>query len=186
LDQIGLTTSIHYAVQNINFGRKGFATRGKEQEGRISYEDGISEAMTIFQEIQKTGNAQELILTEHAFLTQEYQLCEQTDTDTINSLSKAIQNFDDAYLAVKTLDETDYKTVDKFFPHNSKYRVNDYPKDSFHIACISHKTRIKNILRTPGLDPIEKAMLKQRLKNLPVAQKSYLEKQKKALTKVKD
>jgi len=68
-------------------------------------------------------------------------------------------------------------------PHNNKYRVMGYPKDSFHIACHSHKTRIKNMLRTPGIDPIEKALLKQRLANLPTAQNGYIEKQKKALAK---
>jgi hypothetical protein len=31
------------------------------------------------------------------------------------------------------------------------------------------------------LDPIEKSLLKQRLANLPTAQNSYIEKQKKAL-----
>ena len=31
------------------------------------------------------------------------------------------------------------------------------------------------------LDPIEKALLKQRLANLPTAKKAYIEKQKKAL-----
>jgi len=33
------------------------------------------------------------------------------------------------------------------------------------------------------LDPIEKALLKQRLANLPAAKNSYIEKQKKALAK---
>jgi hypothetical protein len=37
------------------------------------------------------------------------------------------------------------------------------------------------MLKTPGIDPIEKALLKQRLTNLPAAQKGYIEKQRKAL-----
>ena len=61
-------------------------------------------------------------------------------------------------------------------------RVQGFPKDAFHIACISHKTRIQNILRTPGVDSIEKSLLKQRFANLPMAQISYIKKQKKALT----
>ena len=71
--------------------------------------------------------------------------------------------------------------VDKATPHHKDYRVSGFPKDSFHIACDSHKTRIKNILRAPGIDPIEKSLLKQRLANLPTAQNGYVEKQKKAL-----
>jgi hypothetical protein len=37
------------------------------------------------------------------------------------------------------------------------------------------------MLRTPGVDPIEKALLKQRFANLATGQKGYLEKQRKAL-----
>ena len=29
--------------------------------------------------------------------------------------------------------------------------------DAFHIACHSHKARLKNILKTPGLDPHRKS-----------------------------
>ena len=100
---------------------------------------------------------------------------------TINSLTKAVQNFDDAFLALQAVEEQGYKTAEKTYPHNYDYRVSGFPKDSFHIACGSHKTRIKNILRSPGIDPIEKELLQQRLANLSTAQNSYIEKQKKVL-----
>jgi hypothetical protein len=45
LDLITLANNIANSATLIDAGRKGFATRGKEQEGRISYEDGIAEAM---------------------------------------------------------------------------------------------------------------------------------------------
>jgi hypothetical protein len=61
--------------------------------------------------------------------------------------------------------------------------VNGLPKDAFHIACLSHKTRIKNVLRFSGIDPTEKALLKQRFVNLSAGQGGYIEKQKKALKK---
>jgi len=70
--------------------------------------------------------------------------------------------------------------ADETTPHNGKYRVSGFPKDSFHIACIGHKTRLQNILRSPGIDQIEKALLKQRFANLSTAQHGYIEKQKKA------
>jgi len=179
LDKAGLLSSIYKAAINIDFGRKGFATRGKEQEGRISYEDGISEAMTAFQQAQISVDPQAIILAEYTFITQEFHLCDKADKDTINSLAKAIQFFDDAFLALEAVNESGYKTLDKGFPHDRKYRVSGFPKDSFHIACAGHKTRLQNILRTPGLDPIEKSLLKQRLANLSAAQTGYIEKQKK-------
>jgi len=182
LDLTGLLIRIANAAANIDSGRKGFATRGKEQEGRISYEGGIAEALAAFKEAQTTADPQTMILAEYTFLTQEFEFCEKSDKDSLNSLTQAIQYFDDAFLVLKTVeDSTLYKAVETAIPHNKKFRVNGYPKDSFHIACGSHIARIKNMLRTPGIDPIEKSLLKQRLANLPTAQNGYIEKQKKAL-----
>ena len=176
--QIGLVDSIYEAAISIDAGRKGFATRGKAEEGRISYEDGIASAMSSFQQAQSTADPQTLILAEYTFLSQELQLCEKTDNDTITSLTKAVQSFDDAFLALQVVEEPSYAAVEKATPHIGKYRVNGYPKDAFHIACISHRTRLQNILRTPGLDLIEKSLLKQRFVNLATAQCGYIEKQK--------
>ena len=183
MDLITLANNIIKAAMLIDAGRKGFATRGKEQEGRISFEDGIEMAMTAFQEAQITADPQTIILAEYTFLTQELQFCEKTDKDSLSSLTQAIQSFDDAFLALKTVEKPDYKIADDIFPHNGKYRVNGFPKDAFHIACIAHKTRLQNVLRTPGLDPIEKALLKQRFANLSAGQGGYIEKQRKALVK---
>ena len=181
LDLIGLANKITEATTHIDSGRKGFASRGKEQEGRILYEDGISEAMSAFQEAQSSTDPQALILAEYTFLTQELELCSKTDKDSIDSLTKAVQSFDDAFLALKAVEGSGYITADMVFPHNGKYRVSNYPKDSYHIACIAHRTRLKNILRSPGIDPIEKSLLNQRLANLATAQSGYVEKQKKAM-----
>ena len=56
MDRIGLTLKISNAALAIDFGRKGFATHGKEHEGRLSYERGISEAMSAFKEAQATAD----------------------------------------------------------------------------------------------------------------------------------
>ena len=180
MDLIGLLNSITIATTSIDHGRKGFAIRGKEHEGRISYETGIEKAMTTFQEAQASADPQAMLLSEYTFITQELQFCEKTDKHSISSLAKAIQSFDDAFLALQAVVEPAYKISEKTYPHNGAYRVNGLPKDAFHTAFISHKTRLQNILRAPGIDPIEKALLKQRFANLSAAQNSYLEKQKKA------
>ena len=181
MDLIGYVRSITQAAAYIDAGRKGFATRGKAEEGRIFYETGIADAMSAFKEAQATADPQIMILAEYTFLTQELQFCEKSDQDSLNSLTQAIESFDDAFLALKAVENQHYKITDDTIPHSKKYRAGGYPKDSFHIACISHKTRIQNMLRTPGIDPIEKALLKQRFANLPTAQGGYIEKQEKAL-----
>jgi hypothetical protein len=171
----------------IDAGRKGFATRGKEQEGRISYEDGIERAMTAFQEASNqsfatTADPKIIILAEYTFLSQELAFCEKTDKDSLSSLTQALQSFDDAFLAIKAVEGLHYEVAEQTTPHSKKYRFSGFPKDAFHIACISHKTRLQNILRAPGIDPIEKALLKQRFVNLSAGQGGYVEKQRKALT----
>ena len=182
MDQTGYITNIFEATSSIDYGRKGFATRGKAEEGRISYEAGIALAMSTFREAQATSDPQTIILVEYTFITQELQLCAKIDKHTINSLTQAIQSFDDAFLALEVVEEKYlYHGVDKAIPHHKKYRTKGFPKDSFHIACGSHKTRIKNILTSPGIDPIEKSLLEQRQVNLTAAQSGYIEKQKKAL-----
>ncbi|MDR2702434.1 MAG: hypothetical protein LBB72_08385 [Spirochaetaceae bacterium] len=119
---------------------------------------------------------EKLAISNKAFTLQKLEFCEKTDKDSLSSLTQAIQSFDwkarciprqyykfpcqrrnrrflhDAFLAIQAVEESGYKTVDKAFPRSGKYRVNGFPKDAFHIACISHKTRLQNILRTPGLD----------------------------------
>ena len=183
MDLIGYVRSITQAAFAIDSGRKGFATRGKAEGGRISYEKGIAEALAAFKEAQITADPQTIILVEYTFLTQELEFCEKSDKESLSSLTKALQSFDDAFRVLKIVeDSTLYHAVEEAIPHDKKYRVGGgYPKDSFHVACGSHKTRLENILRSPGIDPIEKSLLKQRLINLPTAQNGYIEKQKKAL-----
>jgi len=182
LARIGLVNRIHKAAANIDIGRKGFATRGKAEEGRIFYEDGIDEALAAFKEAQATGDPQIMILAEYTFLSQELEFCEKDDKASISSLTRALRFFDDAFNTLKIVeDSASYHIVELTIPHDKDYRVGDFPKDAFHIACGSHKARIQNMLKTPGVDPIEKALLTQRLENLPFAQNGYIEKQKKAL-----
>ena len=184
MDQSGFVNNILKATVSIDFGRKGFATKGKAEEGRVSYEEGIPLALSTFQEAQSSGDPQAMILAEYTFISQELQFCERTDKESLSSLTKAIQSFDDAFLAIQAVEDPRYIITDKAFPHNGTYRIGGFPKDSFHIACIGHKTRIQNILRSPGIDPIEKALYKLRFTNLSVAQNSYVIKQKWAIENI--
>ena len=182
MDLVGLIDNIYQAAVSIDLGRKGFATKGKEHDGRVSYETGIADALFHFEKAQASADPQAIVLAEYTFISQELQICNEVDKDTLSSLTQAVQSFDDAFSAIEVVENSvSYQSAEKTYPHRGIYRVSGYPKDAFHIACISHKTRIQNILRAPGIDPIEKALLKQRFANLSAAQNSYIEKQKKAL-----
>jgi len=182
LDLTGLITRIAVAVISIDSGRKGFAIEGKEREGRISFEKGIASSFETFKEVQISADTYTIILAEYTFISQELQLCSETDKNAFNSLTQAKQNFDDAFLALQVVENSSiYKEADKLFLHNKDYRIRGFPKDAFHNACNSHKTRLSNTLRVFGVDPIEKALIEQRIANLETAKNGYLEKQKKAL-----
>ena len=64
MDTIGYVDSISKAAARIDFGRKGFATKGKAEEGRTSYEKGIADALSAFKEAQTTADPQIMILAE--------------------------------------------------------------------------------------------------------------------------
>ena len=182
MDLISLINNIAEAVVNIDTGRKSWAIRGKEQEGRISFEEGIADAVSAFDKAKVSTDPQAIILAEYTFISQELELCSETDKYSLSSLVQAKQNFDDAFLALQVVENsTIYKEVEKTYPHQTKFRIRGFPKDAFHIACKSHKARLQNILRFSGVDPIEKSLMEKRLVNLTTAQSGYIEKQKKAL-----
>ena len=132
MDLTGLLSRIYESAVDIDFGRKGFATRGKAEEERIAYKKGIAEALSAFQEAQVTADPQTIILAEYTFLTQELQLCAETDKDTISSLTQALQSFDDAFLALKIAeDSTLCQGAENTHPHSKKYHVSGFPKDSY-------------------------------------------------------
>jgi hypothetical protein len=121
-------------------------------------------------------------VSEEAFVEQEFQFCNEQDTQARSSLAQALQSFNDAFLSLEAVeDAAGYKVADKTWPHNSKSRIQGFPKDAFHQACTAHRTRLNNVLRAPGINMIEKAVLQQRAVNMTAAQSAYIAKQKAAL-----
>lgn len=182
MDLIGLINNIYESAVAIDAGRKGWAERGIEQKARISYEKGISKALASFKDAQSSIDPEIIILAEYTFINQELEFCSEDEKTTMSSLTQAKESFDDAFLALEIAeDSTLYQGAEKTYPRHKDHRVSGFPRDAFHIACMAHKTRLQNIERSPGIDPIEKALLRQRLVNLATAQNGYVEKQKKAL-----
>jgi hypothetical protein len=181
LDLVGLLAKIIQSVYQIDVGRKGFLTDGQEHEGRISYEEGISNALAAFKDAQKSADCQTIILAEESFLQQELNYCHTDDTITRNSLTQGIQSFEDALRSLDVVSRPSaYKEAEKTHP-TTKNRDHGLPKDAFHQACDSHRTRLSNTLRSPGINMIEKAVIQQRITAMKIAIDSYKEKQKAAL-----
>jgi hypothetical protein len=179
MDQTGLLDNLVEYASHIDYGRKGFAKTGEEAEGHIRFDRGIFGALSAFKEAGADRNPQTIVLAESAFLQQELQFCGETAKATRTSLTKAVKEFEDALLAYEAVQDARYTITEKTFQHSPKQRHQGFPKDSFHLACISHRTRIQNILKVPGMNPIETALYEQRFANMAIAQNSYLEMQKK-------
>jgi hypothetical protein len=182
MDLSSFLTDLASHANEIDIGRKGLSTNGEEHEGRVHYEKGIAGVLAAFQEAQVTTDPRTLVLAELAYLQQELQFCNESDKDTQSSLIQAVQSFEDALRCLKMAEDPGgYRFAETTYPTSSKYRIQGFPRDAFHTACIAHKTRIRNSLRTPGINMIEKAVLHQRIANMSAAQGAYIEKQRAAL-----
>jgi hypothetical protein len=183
MDQVSFLDSLIGYVNDIDVGRKGLIVFGKEEKSHITYDSGIKKALIAFQDAQKTADCEILALSELSYLTVELNLCAPDDKDARASLTKGIQDFEDAVRCLETVkDKASYEAVEKSYPTYYKFRVQGYPKDAYHIACQGHDTRIHNSLRSTGVLSIEKDLLKQRLSNLETAQEAYIKLQEAALT----
>jgi hypothetical protein len=177
-----LIADIALSVERIALGRKCFTTAGRGEEGRLFYEDGITRARNAFQAVKVAADPQTFMLAELVFSEQELYFCDHADKDVKSSLTKAIQSFRDAFRTLEAVvDIPGYKTAEKTYPIDSDYRVQGYPKDGYHIAAIAHQTRLRNVLRAPGINMTEKAVLNQRIANMKTAQTSYVKLQQAAL-----
>jgi hypothetical protein len=142
--------------------------------------------MSAFQEAQCGGDPLTIVLAEVYFLTQELQFCAEGDVDTRSSLTRAIQRFRNTLRSLEAAEDTaGYKVVEKTYPTDPKERVQGFPADVFHHACGSHQTRLHNVLRSPGINMREKALLKQREDSMKATRGAYVEKQKAALVIVR-
>lgn len=181
MDRTGLIGKIHAGVTMIYRGRQWLNTEGLEGEGRVSYQDGLTLGIEAFLEAQ-SGAAKDLhtlFVVEYTFLIQEFELCDLRDTKARISLKKAIQEFDEAFLALEVLQNKEiYKFVEKTYSTRTEFRHKGMPKDAAHVACAGHRARLDNILKSPGINLLEKELLKQRCANMTTAQSVYLEKQK--------
>ena len=91
MDLAGLVLKVSEAAVLIDYGRKGFAIRGKADEGRISYEEGISAALSAFKDAQSTVDPYTIVLIEYTFLNQELQFCNPSDNDSLSSLTVTVK-----------------------------------------------------------------------------------------------
>jgi hypothetical protein len=181
LDRAGLLSKINAGVITIYQGRQWLDTEGLEGDGRISYKTGLAIAMEAFKEVcvHATEDLELLFLAEYTFLTQELNLCTPIDTNARTSLTAAIREFDEGFLASGILQKAEnYKLIHEALSTRTEFRYRRMPKDAFHVACAGHYQRITNSLKVSGINPAEKELLYQRRSNMVTAQSVYLEKQK--------
>jgi hypothetical protein len=133
LDKTGLLAKIYDSASAIDQGRKWLDTDGLEHEGRINYRKGLALGVEAFKEAQThaTEDLYTLFIAEYTFLGEEFEFCAVQDTKTKTSLSKAIQDFEEAFLALEVLQSTEgYTFVEKAISHHTVFRYKEMPKDA--------------------------------------------------------
>ncbi|MDR0639052.1 MAG: hypothetical protein LBG27_09185 [Spirochaetaceae bacterium] len=184
MDRTVLLAKVYGSTPAIDQGRKWLDTDGLEHEGRINYRKGLTLGLEAFWEAQSRadGDLRTLFSAEYTFLTQEREVCSPQDTKAKTSLAKALQEFGEAFLALEVLQDAErYQSAANTYSTRPEFRYKEMPKDAFHVACAGHRARIDNILKVPGINLLEKDLLKQRHANRKTAQSVYLEMQKKVL-----
>jgi hypothetical protein len=184
LDRTGYLNNIVSSVVFIYKGRHGLDTEGRAEEGRVNYRDGLTLGIKTFREVRAlAGEDLELpVACEYTFLNQELQFCANADDRAKTSLEKAIDDFDGAFRALEVLNNAEaYKLAEKTYAFHKEFRYKGLPRDAFHVACAGHSARIDNNLKTPGVNLLEKALLKERRAAMQAVQAAYLEKQRRTL-----
>jgi hypothetical protein len=184
MDRIGLLAEIVLGMDNITVGRTKIAIEGEAEEGRRLLAKGLSMVLMVFQEVgaNAANDPETLVLADHAYLTEEQRHCRSTETGLLNSVTVAIESFNDALRAYKAVqDAAGYKIAEMTYSRQRKYRYRGMPKDAFHNACMAHRARLNNNLSTAGINDIELDVYKQRIDNMRVVQDAYTERQQSAL-----
>jgi hypothetical protein len=178
LDTIGLTDRITDAVELIANGRVELRTKGKAEDGRIKFHDGLSLAVEIFTEVEATRDPYMMLLAEYVYIGQELASSRPEEKEARASCEAAMHDFDDAFLALKAVNNrAGYQIADMTYPHKPKTRYKGMPRDAFHDAYRGHRTRVRNSLRRIGFDPAEQSLIELRMSVFNTAQDVYLEKQ---------
>jgi hypothetical protein len=116
-------------------GRTGYATIGKEAEGRVFYYEGNALALSTFKEAQGLRDPESRVLPEKTYLEQELQFCDKADKDALSSLTLAIQSFADVLRCLKTIaDPAAYRSAETTDLTSPPFRVQGFPKDAVHRA----------------------------------------------------
>jgi hypothetical protein len=178
MEKNGLLNRMAAAVFRISEGRRGLATPGRAENGRVNFENGHAIARQTFQEALASGDVELIMLAEYFFVGQELNESEGDEPEGRASAEAALQSFDDAFLALKAVgDPAAYRGVEMAFPHRSQWRYKGLPRDAFHVACIAHKTRLKNGLSRLGLPKLDRELTKARIAALGATQQVYCAKQ---------
>jgi hypothetical protein len=182
MEKTGLTIGILRAVSKITDGRIGLRTKGKAEEGREDFAEGLTLGKKIFSEVKDSGDSELMLLAEYGFINQELEGARAEEKIGRASYQSAIQDFDDAFLSLKSVkDAAMYQGAENTHPHRAPFRYKNMPNDSFHIAYTGHYTRLQNKLKPIGIDPDEQTLTELRMAVCKSAQEVYLGMQREVL-----
>jgi hypothetical protein len=178
MEKNGLSNDMYEAVSEMIKGRIGVQTDGTERDGRIAFEKGHVLARKAFAEAKATKDLTFILLAEYLFISQELAYSEDDEVEGRASAQKALADFDDAFLALKAVEnKAAYAVADQTYPHKPPYRYRDMPKDAFQITLEGHRMRLRNSARRLGLPRLDRTLIQERIITCAAAQDLYFDKQ---------
>ena len=169
LNSIWLTTKIAEAVALINSSRKEPTIINKIDNINITYNKGISEALSIFKHIQSTNDHQAIILAEYIYLVHELKYCDEKDCGSISRLTHSIERFNELYRSLKNIEKYIISMKEDNFSSENSINIYLSLADFFsYLLCLLHKASLRYMI---GIDYIESSLYKQRYENI---EKAYI------------
>jgi hypothetical protein len=182
LDRVGWIDRINRAVDSIARGRIKRTIKGQAEEGLEYFYDGLDNLIQIVREVTVLNDPLLMTLVEYTILAQEREGALPEEVQGRASFEEALREFDDAFRCIPLVDKPEiYKDVEKSYPIRGKYRYQGMPLDAYHVAYISHKTRMNNNRRRIGIDHKELELQDCRDELYVAAQDCYRERQGLAL-----
>jgi hypothetical protein len=115
LDAIGLTDRITDAVELIANGRVELRTKGKAEDGRIKFHDGLGLATGIFTDVDASRDPYMITLSEYVYTAKELASSRPEEKEGRASCEAAMHDFDDAFRSLEAVkNHAGYQVADMY------------------------------------------------------------------------
>ncbi len=143
----------------------------------LTFQEGLKDTLGIYKELAEAKNPEAILKAEQIALVQEKEFA--NSSEMVNSIKPGLTQIEEARQSLELVQDSEaYQKVASAF--SGKRKQGGLPLDGFREFIKSHQARLTNRLKSDG-SHAEKNLLRQRKKNLTIANEQYIGMQRKAL-----